>query len=332
MPSDSVKIGIVGAGRYSRARVLPELKKVPGVEFSAVANSSNESSAALARDFGVARVAEDWRDVVSASDVDVLYNGTQAPMHRDVLLAAIEAGKHVLTMNPVAASSAEARELTDAVAAHPNLKVRGYLAFPAGPYTREDQLVLRLLAAGEIGTVHHAAFSWNTPFLAAGSYFEVLNRWLGAHKRVLAVRKQSELDGTRLSAAIVLAELASGAYVTYSHSTFTAEGAHQPRVELSGDKGTLVVHARREPGESVYLAKRGESTLQPVPIPADLQAAWDDQRVVPVEEQYVNWIRGGPEPSPVLLTFDQGLQNLEFADAFVASSRQGGTWVEMPVH
>ena len=332
MADDVVRIGIVGAGRYSRNRVLPELRKVPGVEFVSVANSSTESSEALAKDFGVGRVAAGWQDVVSATDVDVVFNGTQAPVHRDVLMAALEADKHVLTMNPVAATSQEAKELVDAADARPNLKVRDFHAFPAGPYSREDELVRRLLANDEIGTVHQASFYWHTPFLAAGSYFEVLNRWLGAHRRVLAVRKQAEVDGARLAGAVVLAELASGTQVTYSHSTFTAEGVRNPRVELHGERGTLVVLARNDPGESVLIAKRGGSALDPVAVPPDLQAAWADERVVPVEEQFINWIKGGPEPDPILLTFQKGLENLEFADAFVASSRQGGVWVDMPAH
>ena len=332
MAREGVRIGIVGAGRFSRARVLPELQKAGGVEFVAVANSSSESSEAVALEFGVGRVAADWRDVVSASDIDVLYNGTQAPLHRDVLLAALESDKHVLTLNPLAATSAEAKELADAAAARPALKARDFLAFPAGPYTREDELVRRLLAAGEIGEVHQAFFHWHTPFLAAGSYFEVLNRWLGTHRRILATRKQAEVDGSRLSAAVILAELESGAIATYSHSTFLAAPAQQPRAEIAGEKGTLIVRAVRGAGDSVFLAKPGDAAPQPVPVPDDLKDAWADERTVPVERQFVDWIRGGPEPSPVLLTFEEGLRNLEFSEAFVASSRQGGVWVELPAH
>ena len=332
MTGERVRIGIVGAGRFSRSRVLPELRKAEGVEFVAVANSSRESTEAVAREFGVGRAADDWRDVVSAPDVDVLYNGTQAPLHRDVLLAALESDKHVLTLNPLAATSAEAGELADAAAARPALKVRHYLAFPAGPYTREDELVRRLLAAGEIGQVHQAFLYWHTPFLAAGSYFEVVNRWLGTHRRILATRKQAEVDGNRMSAAVVLAELESGAMVTYSHSTFLATPLQQPRAEIAGDRGTLIVRAVRGAGDSVFLARPGDAAPQPVPVPGDLAEAWADERTVPVEQQYVAWVRGGSEPSPVLLTFDEGLRNLEFADAFVASSRQGGVWVDLPAH
>ncbi len=332
MAIERVRVGIVGAGRFSRARVLPELKKAAGVEFVAIANSSNESSEAAASQLGVGRVAADWREVVSAPDVDLVYNGTQAPPHRDVILAALESDKHVLTLNPLAASSAEAAELVAAAAARPSLKTRQFHAFPAGPYTREDELVRRLLTGGEIGEVHQALFYWHTPFLAAGSYFEVLNRWLGTHRRILATRKQAEVDGNRMAAAVVLAELESGALVTYSHTTFLATAVQHPRVEIAGDKGTLIVRATRDAGDSVFLAKPGDSAPQPVPVPDDLKTAWADERVLPVEEQFADWIRGGAEPSLVLLPFEEGLRNLEFADAFVASSRQGGAWVDLPAH
>ncbi|MDA1096978.1 MAG: Gfo/Idh/MocA family oxidoreductase [Chloroflexi bacterium] len=332
MSTQPVRIGIVGAGRFSRARVIPELKKVPGVELVAIANSSRESSERVAAELGVKRVAADWAEVVSSPDVDLVYNGTQAPQHRDVLMAALEANKHVLTLNPLSMTAAEGRELVAAANARPHLKARDYLAFPHGPYTREDALVLQILASGEIGTVRQATFAWYTPFLAAGSYFEVLNRWLGTHKRILAVRKQDEVDGKRLSAATVIAELASGALVTYAHSTYVTEGARTPRVEIHGDAGTLIVHAQPTGRDSVFIVKNGSKSPEPVSIPQRLAAFWDDPRFVPVEAQFVEWLRGGPEPSPVLLKFEEGMRNLEFAEAFVASSRQGGVWVDMPVH
>ena len=328
-----IRIGVVGAGRFSRVRLLPELKKVPGVELVVVANSGQESSDRVAQEFGIPKAVADWREVVSSPDVDMVFNGTQAPQHHDILLAALENDKHILTLNPLVMTAEEGRELVQAADARPHLKLRSFLAFPSGPYTREDEMVRRLLASDEIGTVHQALFVWHTPFLAAGSYFEVLNRWLGAHKRVLAVRKQVEVGDRRVSAATVLAELHNGTLITYSHSTFVAEGARTPRVELYGEKGTLVVHGYpANVRESVFIAKGDDKTLQPVPIPADLSADWEDPRHLPVEEQYLQWVQGGPEPSPTLLTFEEGLKNLEFAEAFVASSRQGGVWVEMPQH
>jgi predicted dehydrogenase len=130
-----------------------------------------------------------------------------------------------------------------------------------------------------------------------------------------------------------MAELHNGMLITYSHSTFVAQGARTPRLEIYGEKGTLVVYGNpANARESVFIAKGDDKALQPVPIPADLSANWEDPRHLPVEEQYIQWIQGGPEPSPVLLPFEEAPKNMEFAEAFVASSRQDNIWVDMPQH
>lgn len=333
MATNTIRIGIVGAGRFSNIRVLPELKKIPGVELVAVANSRRETSERVAQEQGVGRVAADWKEVVSADDVDLVFNGTQAPQHHDILLAALENDKHVFTMNPLAMTAAEAQEIVRAAQARPHLKMRQYLAFPHGPYPREDAVVLRLLEEGRIGRVLHASLTWHTPFLALGSYFEVLNRWLGDHRRVLGFRKQYEIEGKRAGVTTTLAELAEGATITYTHNTLISEPARGPRAELYGEEGTLIVHANPEsPRESIFIGKRGGTDLEPVAIPADLGANWDDPRFVNVEEQFIEWVQGGAEPTPLLIKPEDGLKSLEFAEGFVASMKQGSVWVDLPQH
>ena len=110
----TIRIGLVGAGRFSQARVVPELEKVPGVTFVAVANNSVESTARVADRFNVPVQASSWQDVVSSPDVDLVFNGTQAPQHRDILLGALENDKHLLTLNPLAMTGAEGREIVAA--------------------------------------------------------------------------------------------------------------------------------------------------------------------------------------------------------------------------
>lgn len=302
----------------------------------AVANSTKESGEAVSKELGIPRVLTNWRDLVALREIDAVFNGTQAPLHRDIVVAALEAGKHVFTMNPVAASSAEIRDILAAARHHPNQKTMVFPAFPLGPYMREDPIVRRLLAEGAVGRVIQANYYWHTPFLAVASYYEVLRSWLGDHTRILAIRKQFPSEGQRrLAANMVLAELASGAFATYSHSTVTAAGATQPRIEILGDKGTLVVHAERpgfgevRGGPTIFLAKTEDKELRPVPIPGDLQAAWTDPRVIPVEEQFVALVREGKPPSPAIPSLEDGLKALEFAETFLASAQQGA-WVELP--
>src|SRR5215831_11870787 len=64
MTTDTIRVGFIGAGNNTRRHHIPKLKAQPGVELVAVANRTAESSARVAREFGIGRVCRDWREVV----------------------------------------------------------------------------------------------------------------------------------------------------------------------------------------------------------------------------------------------------------------------------
>ena len=74
--ADLVRIGIVGAGGFTRRRLLPGLLAVPGVELAAVANRTLASAERVAQEFRIAKALADWRDVVTSSDVDAVVVAT----------------------------------------------------------------------------------------------------------------------------------------------------------------------------------------------------------------------------------------------------------------
>ncbi len=327
----TIRVGLVGAGRFSSTRVVPELQRAPGVSLVTVANSSAESTARTAERFGIPAQASSWEDVVSSPDVDVVFTGTQAPQHHAILLGAIQNDKHVLTMNPLAMTAEEGREILAALEARPALKARQYPAFPHGPYAREDALVLRLLAQGRIGQVLSAEARWHTPYLAFGSYFDILNRWVGQHTRLFAVRRQYEVGNRRVGFSAIVAELGEDRVVRYLHDNLPPRGAQNARIALHGEHGSIIVEAYpADPFASVRVAEGEGAEAEPIPVPDDLRAAYEEERHVNIEEQFAQWVMGGAEPTPLLLTFRQGLQSLDAAETFVASMRQGGAWVDIP--
>ncbi len=327
----TLRIGLVGAGRFSQARVVPELAKASGVTFVSVANNSPDSTARVADRFEIPVQASSWQDVVSSPDVDLVFNGTQAPQHHDILLGALENGKHLFTMNPLAMTAAEGREIVAALEARPHLKARQYAAFPHGPYAREDALVLRLLSEGRIGRVLSVEVQWHTPYLAFGSYFDILNRWAGSHVRILAVRMQHEVGNRRVGFSAIVADLGEDRAIRYTHDNLMPRAIQNARIALHGEEGTLSVEAYpANPFSSVRITAGDAAEGAVVPVPDDLRGPYEEERHVNVEEQFVGWVMGGPEPTPLLLTLQQGLQSLNAAEAFVASMRQGGAWVDLP--
>src|SRR2546427_7660173 len=99
LPSDpvterTIRVGFVGAGKNTRSRHIPGFQKLPGVELIAVANRSRESGERVAREFGIARVDADWRDLLRAGDRDAVCIRPWPYMHFEITLAAPEHGKH----------------------------------------------------------------------------------------------------------------------------------------------------------------------------------------------------------------------------------------------
>ena len=125
MQATKLRIGFVGAGTNTRERHIPGFRTLPGVELAAVVNRSRTSSERVAREQCIPRVADDWRELVAASDLDAICIGTWPYLHAEVSIATLTAGKHVLTEARMAMNTAESEAMLTALRAaqvhHPGL-------------------------------------------------------------------------------------------------------------------------------------------------------------------------------------------------------------------
>jgi predicted dehydrogenase len=203
----TIRIGFVGAGNNTRKHHIPKLHAQPGVELVAVANRTKESGERVAREFGISRVYEDWRELVRAGDVDAVCIGTWPYMHYAITKAAIEAGKHVLCEARMAMNATEGRRMLEAARRAPHLVTQ---LVPA-PHTLEvDATIEKLLAEGYAGEVlaaeiqaaqgqfvePEAPLHWRQDvslsglnILTMGIWYEAMMRWLGVARRVTAMTK-----------------------------------------------------------------------------------------------------------------------------------------------
>src|SRR4051794_41603076 len=119
MAERSLRVGLVGAGDNTRRRHIPGLRAQPTVEVVAVCNRRPESTEAVARDFAIPRTFSRWQDLVADPDIDAVLIGTWPYLHCPITLAALAAGKHVLTEARMALNAAEARQMLAASRAQP---------------------------------------------------------------------------------------------------------------------------------------------------------------------------------------------------------------------
>ena len=339
MTQGTIRVGFVGAGNNTRRRHIPGFQKQPGVELVAVANRTKESGERVAREFGLARVYEDWRDLVRARDVDAVCIGTWPYMHCEITVAALEAGKHVLCEARMAMDAAEGRRMLAAARRASNLVAQ---LVPA-PHTLEvDATLQSLLAEGYAGEVlavelqaaqgrfvdpdeplhwrHDAALS-GFNVLTMGIWYEAMMRWLGPARRVMAMTKiavprrrddRGAWHEVRVPDHVdLLAELPGGAVAHLRFSSVTAL-APPSEVWIFGREGTLRLEAdaRRLLG-----ARRGEDGLREIPIPAERRSGWR------VEEEFVNAIRG--RETVRRTTFEDGVRYMDFTEAVARSAALG---------
>ena len=111
MSPQRIRVGLIGAGANTRSRHIPGLQKIPGVEIVAVCNRRPASTAAVAQEFQVPRTFDHWQELVADGEVDAIVIGTWPYLHCPITLAALEAGKHVLTEARMSMNAAEARQM-----------------------------------------------------------------------------------------------------------------------------------------------------------------------------------------------------------------------------
>lgn len=102
--------GILGAGRISGMWV-EALHACEGATVTAVAAREIDRAKEFAKQYGVTTAYGDYREMVAADDVDIVYIGTINRLHKEHTLLAIAAGKHVLCEKPFAENISEAREM-----------------------------------------------------------------------------------------------------------------------------------------------------------------------------------------------------------------------------
>ena len=143
--ADPIRIGIVGAGGVARSIHLPGFALCPGVEITAACDPDREAAQSL----GAARIFERPEDLLARGDVDAVVIATPNHLHREIALAAIARGKHVLCEKPLALNAAEAREMAAAAAASglTHMTAFTYRFTPALQYLKS------LVEAGELGRI-----------------------------------------------------------------------------------------------------------------------------------------------------------------------------------
>ncbi|MEO5319959.1 Gfo/Idh/MocA family oxidoreductase [Arthrobacter sp. CC3] len=141
-----LRIGILGASRVSPTSII-ESARLTGARLVAVAARDRDRAQDFADRYGVERALGSYEDLVNDPEIEAVYNPLANSLHARWNLAAIAAGKHVLSEKPFAANAAEARDVRDA-GKRTGVKVVDGFHYLYHPVTKR---LHELVASGELG-------------------------------------------------------------------------------------------------------------------------------------------------------------------------------------
>ncbi len=152
---ERICVGLIGTGFMGKCHAMAYgavkavFGDVPAVDRVTLCDVDAAHARKCAAEFGFAKSTTEWRDLIADPAIHLISVTSPNGMHRDMAVAALDAGKHVWCEKPMALTLADAEAMTAAAARAPKLATAlgyGYLRNPALQFAKN------LIAEGAIGT------------------------------------------------------------------------------------------------------------------------------------------------------------------------------------
>lgn len=153
-----MRIGLIGCGNIGVNAHIPAVSANAEMSIVAAADPTAErlQLAAEAAQLGAGDCSADWRDILARDDIDAVIVATPQRFRPEIVIAAAQAGKHILAEKPLALTPADAQAMIDAARAHgvTLATVHNYYFMPV------YQDIKEVLEANEIGTPEVAVMNY----------------------------------------------------------------------------------------------------------------------------------------------------------------------------
>ena len=141
----TVRWGFIGAGYVASRAMAPAVHATPNASLYAVASRDQDRSATLEPQV----VHRSYQDLIDDPLVDAVYISLTNAQHKEWVLAALNAGKHVLCEKPLAMNASEVGTMLDAATRHKCLLVEAVWT----RWQSRMQRMAQIVKSGELGEV-----------------------------------------------------------------------------------------------------------------------------------------------------------------------------------
>jgi myo-inositol 2-dehydrogenase/D-chiro-inositol 1-dehydrogenase len=268
MTSHEVGVGLVGSGFIGRIHA-ETFSKSAVASVRAVASRSPDRAAAFAAEWEIPAWHTDYRALVERPDVDLVCVAAPNWLHRDVVVAAADAGKHVVCEKPLARTLREADEMIAACrAAGVKLMYAEELCF-APKYVRAKELAdegalgdVFLVRQSEQHFGPHSDWFWDAELAGGGTLMDMgchgieFARWV--HGKPPARSVSAEVgtfvhrERTRSEDHAIVTIQFEGQRIGLIEASWAKPGGVDDRAEIVGSMGVTYADLLRGSSLTTY--------------------------------------------------------------------------------
>jgi predicted dehydrogenase len=353
-------IAIVGCGGITLQNHLPGIALCAETKVVALCDNNPVTLERASRDTGITTTSTNYEEIVQRDDVHAVIIATPNVAHAPIALAAIAAGKHVLSEKPLAMNYADAKKMAETADA---ANVRHMTAFTYR-FVPAMRYLGHLIKEGDLGVPYHYRScrlqDWGTRNLGwrqvkklagTGELGDMLSHRIdfaqhlvGPMKRLVAQTKilvhereghPSDLDDW----VAILAEFHSGATGVLESSKLASGRNESWRsldyVELNGSEGTFEFTTGK--WNELQYGKLGGPGLAPLAVPREFWV-WPgsprdpgvgDPLITFRYDQAFEFIDAIRNQRPCVPSFHDGVRSQAVSDAAVKSA-ETQSWVDLP--
>src|SRR3954454_24742200 len=308
MSASTLGVGIIGVSPdrgWAATAHIPALRALPNYEIGGLSAHSAESARAAGEAFGVSVVFSEHEQLVTQPDIDIVAVTVKVPHHRELVFAALAAGKAVYCEWPLGRDLDDARAMAALAAAQGVRTVVGLQARQAPAIERvqamlSDGYVGEVLSTSMVGLsvlgdvlVEPNAYMLdktngaNALTVALGHSVDILNHVLGEFADLSAVsdlrrplitieETGEQIVKTAPDQIAVIGTLTSGATASI-HVREAVAGGTGFLWEINGTDGTLRITADAAQPQIFPLTvagARGDNEPSELPAPTALTQKW----------------------------------------------------------
>lgn len=344
-----VGIAMIGSGGIAQSVHLPAYQKLQAegkVKIIAVCDANEETAKAAQAKFDVPHLFTDYAQMLAMGEVDAVDVCTPNFLHKQPVLDAFAAGKHVICEKPIALNAVEGQEMVDAGRkAGKKFMVALNMRFGGAP-----QAVKRFIDDGKLGEVYYARAqalrrrgvpSWGVftqkdkqgggPLIDIGVHILDLTLWLMGHPKPISATGQTYQKFGRKKGvynpwgawdpekftvedfAAGFVRFENGATLTLE-SSFVANGSDAFQTTLYGDEGGVFLDLSNASNTKFFREESGsltDSQFVSLPNPGSHEA------------EIRGFVQAILDDTDVPVTGEQGLMVTRILDALYASSESG---------